>query len=136
MNPGSRQILSWSVGVVVSCANQGVRSHLVVGGYRLPLWSWSRHCSGEFQGTGGTRGCMAGTGKGVRRVLHQTWREDFELQAGGWGVGTGGLCQRWFFIGARGVVDVVGREKGTRAALRGDGRALRSWHPTVLVTSQ
>ena len=40
LNPGSRQILSWSVGVVVSCAKRRVRSHLVVGGYRSPLRSW------------------------------------------------------------------------------------------------
>ena len=45
MNPGSHQILSWFVGVVVSCANRGVRSHLVVDGHRLPLRSWSGHCS-------------------------------------------------------------------------------------------
>ena len=40
MNPGSRQILYWFVGVVVSCANRGVLNHLVVDGHRLPLQSW------------------------------------------------------------------------------------------------
>ena len=45
MSPGSRQILCWFAGVVVSYASLGVLNHLVAGGLRYQLLSWPGHYS-------------------------------------------------------------------------------------------